>query len=128
MEDTLPAYCQALSAGWGVDEEQVLADHTQLFRQNNRRHHFFLARIDEEPVAAASYVLHQVSAYLVGAVVLPPFRGRGLYRTLIRARLQDIQERYQVATVTTHARGHTSAPILERLGFTAMLKYRVFAG
>jgi GNAT superfamily N-acetyltransferase len=82
----------------------------------------FLARWDGEPAAIASYVTFPRSAYLLGGFVLPRFRGRGLYRALIQARLADACAR-GIALATSHAREATSAPILERLGFATICRF-----
>ena len=66
------------------------------------------------------------SAYLVGGVVLPAFRGRGVYRALIAARLRHARAA-GVAVVTTQARAATSAPILARLGFVALVECESFS-
>jgi GNAT superfamily N-acetyltransferase len=63
------------------------------------------------------------AAYLIGGVVLPELRGRGVYRALVRARLEAVRGRLSLAT--THAREATSAPILERLGFRTAFRYSV---
>ena len=123
----LTEYCRTVAEGLETDFDQVLVDHQQLMNQPNRRHRFFLAFHQGVPAGAAGYVLHPTSAYLVGAVVLPSFRGKGIYRSLIHARLHDIQRR-GVALATTHARAHTSGPILKRLGFRQVLTYKVHAG
>ena len=55
-------------------------------------------------------------AGLIGAVVLPEFRGRGVYRALIGARARDTLAGGRTL-LTCQARAQTSAPILLGLGF-----------
>ena len=81
-----------------------------------RCHQMFIARHEGLPAAVASYVALVRSAYLIGAVGLPTFRRRGLYRALVIARLRHAEDRGP-ALATTVARAETSAPILARLGF-----------
>jgi GNAT superfamily N-acetyltransferase len=64
---------------------------------------------------------------LLGGVVLPRFRGRGLYRALVRARLSDART-HGIALATSHAREATSAPILERLGFATICRFARYFG
>jgi GNAT superfamily N-acetyltransferase len=56
------------------------------------------------------------SAYLMGAVVVPEQRGRGLYRALVASRLRAAA-RHGCTLATSHARASTSHPILKRLDF-----------
>jgi GNAT superfamily N-acetyltransferase len=59
--------------------------------------------------------------------VLPRFRGRGLYRALVGARLADARAR-GIALATAHAREETSAPLLEKMGFETVCRFPVFHG
>lgn len=120
----LPRWAEVLSAGWGQPLAGVEADCQRALADPRRL--AFLAFAEGEPVGTASLVLTSPrSAYLTGAVVLPAFRGRGLYRALIEARLAAVQARGRVLA-TTHARP-TSAPALERLGFQVAARYRCWA-
>lgn len=60
--------------------------------------------------------MHPRSIYMMGGVVLPAFRGRGLYRALVDARLALARQR-GIELATSLAKSDTSAPILERMGF-----------
>ena len=85
----------------------------------------FLARAGGVPAGVAGVALLPRSAYLMGAVVLRAFRGRGIYRALIAARLAAAAAR-GIPIATTQAREDTSAPRLERLGFETVCRYPVF--
>ena len=85
----------------------------------------FLARAGDTPAAVASYVSLPRSAYLIGAVVLPAHRGKGLYRALVAARLAHAHSR-ALPLATSLARAETSAPILTHLGFKTICKIPVF--
>ena len=89
-------------------------------------HTLWVARCGGEPAATAGAVLFDRSIYLVGGVVLDGFRGRGLYRALVAARMRYARER-GVMLATSHARAETSAPILERLGFETLCRYDNFS-
>jgi GNAT superfamily N-acetyltransferase len=89
------------------------------------RHFLHVARCNGVPAGTAGWVNKHRSAYLVGAVVLPAHRRRGVYRALIDARLEAVARR-GITLATTHARETTSAPILEKLGFETMYRYELF--
>jgi len=56
--------------------------------------------------------------------VLEEFRGRGVYRALVRARWDDSVVRGRPALVVQA--GRTSKPILEQLGFETVCEVRTF--
>lgn len=118
-------FARVMAEGWGIDPEPLRRAHARLLEAPGRRHRLFLARLGGEPAGAAGYVAFPRSAYLLGAVVLPPFRGRGLYRALALTRLDDARAR-GLELATCHAREATSAPILERLGFTTIRRFAIY--
>lgn len=119
-------YADVMARGWDLDAEQARVDLRAGFASGRRNRRCFLALRDGEPAGCAAYVLHERSAYLMGAVVLPAHRGAGLYRELIRARLADMTRR-GLDLATTLARDETSAPILERKGFRTVCPLHVYA-
>lgn len=120
-------YSRVMAEGWGVDPDPLRRATELLLGTADRRHRLFLARHGEErePAGVASYVAFPRSAYLLGGVVLPRFRGRGLYRALALARLADARAR-GIELATCHAREATSAPILERLGFATICRFAIY--
>jgi GNAT superfamily N-acetyltransferase len=118
-------YTRVMAEGWRVDPEPLRRVHEILLGIPARRERLFLARWSGEPAGVASYVAFPRSAYLLGAVVLPPFQGRGLYRALACARLADARAR-GLELATCHAREATSAPILERLGFATIHRFSIY--
>jgi ribosomal protein S18 acetylase RimI-like enzyme len=62
---------------------------------------------------------------LWGAAVVPAFRGRGIYRALVRARLAHAAARG--ATLALVHAEPTSSPVLQRLGFGVYGQQRVLA-
>lgn len=122
-EDELAAFARVSAAGWGEPLALVQRDAAAWLRSGTTR--LYVAWQGEEPAGvAAARLLDDGAAYLMGAVVLPAHRGRGLYRALVHGRLADLAARGTRLAVT-HAREATSAPILERLGFTTELRYVV---
>lgn len=85
----------------------------------------YLAWLDGEPVATARAVFDDScpAVLMIGGAVLPPARGHGLYRALVRVRWEDAVAAGTPA-LTTQA-GAMSRPILERLGFQAVAEQEV---
>lgn len=80
----------------------------------------FLAFLDGVPVAAAYASYTPLGILLFGGATLPEARGRGAYRALVAARLEEAVLR-GTPVLVTHA-GRMSRPILERLGFTPVAR------
>ena len=87
----------------------------------------YLALVEGVPVAEGS-VRRTVHGplWLAGGVTLPSFRGRGIYRALVRARWDDAV-RLGAGALVVLANVQTSYPILERLGFRAVGRVRMLA-
>ena len=117
------AYAQVYAAGWSEPLDAVRLDVATVLERDDVR--LFVAWDGSRPAGVAAYRrLGGGAAYLMGSVVLPLHRGRGLYRALIEARLADLADQ-GVPIAVTHAREATSAPILERLGFATEFRYTV---
>ena len=85
------------------------------FRAAGNRH-LLLAMIDDEPAGSAGISLFPpAGAAITGGSVRPKFRGRGVYRALVAARL-GIARQAGVSGLVVWG-GDMSAPILNRLGF-----------
>ena len=101
----------------GRDEEEVAAQERR--RQNqlaagNRR--MLLAVVDGEPAGSAGLTLYPpLGAIITGGAVREKFRGRGVYRAMVAARLQMARDA-GVAGLAVWG-GPMSAPILTGLGF-----------
>lgn len=97
------------------EHNAMLERRRQNFRaEGNRR--WLLATVDGEPAGAAGIILHAPGgAILNGGAVRPRFRGRGIYRAMVAARL-DIARQVGVAGLCVWG-GEMSAPILSGLGF-----------
>lgn len=74
-----------------------------------------VARIDGNPVAAATAVKTPHGIWLTGGGTLPVARGRGAYRALVEARWRQAVEAGTPALVVQA--GAMSRPLLERMGF-----------
>jgi GNAT superfamily N-acetyltransferase len=89
----------------------------------NRRVVF--ATIDAEPAGSAGLSLYPPDGAIInGGAVRPKFRGRGIYRALVAARLEMAREA-GVAGLSVWG-GPMSAPILARLGFETVGSRRFY--
>ncbi len=122
---TIDAFSQVAARGWDLELTPTAELHAQILAAPGRKQHLFLAYHRGEPAATASYFAFPRSAYLLGGVVLPQHRGRGLYRALVAARLGHARAR-GISLATTHARESSSAPILERLGFATICRFPTY--
>ncbi len=86
---------------------------------------YFTGYWEKTPAGAGGYTLAGEVARLWGAGVVPTFRGRGVYRALVRARLAQAAGRG--ATLALVHAEPTSSPILQRLGFRVYGQQQVLA-
>lgn len=124
-EATVNTFTQTMAKGWDMDPATVAPANEAVVRANGPLV-MFLARWDGEPAATAGAALHPRSIYMIGGVVLPAFRGRGLYRALVDARLAFARQ-HGIELATSLAKSDTSAPILERMGFETYCKLDVYS-
>ena len=86
----------------------------QQLEAGNRR--VLLVTVDGEPAGSAGMTLFPpVGAIINGGAVRPKFRGRGIYRAMVAARLAIAREAGVAGLVVWG--GPMSAPILRKLGF-----------
>ncbi len=125
-DDAFEDYYTTMVRGWATEMTEADTWRDSM-RQTLRsaKSHYYLARIDGVPVGTAGFIVKPRSVYLVGGNVLEPYRGRGVYRALIDARLRDIAA-LGLTLATTQAREATSAPILDKLGFETLYRGRVY--
>lgn len=120
----LDAFTAVMAEGWSTPAAP-LAAYNQLLMASPSRQRLFLARVDGVPAGSAGLAIVDRSVYLIGAVVLPHFRGRGVYRALLDARF-ELARHLGKALVTCQAKPETSAPILLALGFQSIGSFPVF--
>jgi len=124
----LDGFVAAFAEGWGLsDAERALEREVMqaALRREPRIVHLFVARVDGQIAGTSGLLLRDGYAYLLGANVLPRFRGRGLYRGLVMARLEQLASR-GVTVAVTQARAATSAPILSKIGFETVFESRCY--
>jgi len=90
---------------------------------NDVEHHF-AALVEGELAGTARAVDMQNGVALMGGVVRPVFRRRGVYRALVRARWEHAVARKTPLLVVQA--GDMSAPVLDGLGFERHCELRLF--
>jgi hypothetical protein len=118
----LERFVEVAARAWEIDPI-ALADHADMIADPTV--HLVMASSGAEIVGTAAAIDSGGLTYLAGAAVVAEHRGRGAYRALIAGRLGGARER-GIGRAGTHAREATSAPILERLGFETLFRYRMF--
>jgi GNAT superfamily N-acetyltransferase len=125
-ERTVEEFSRTMAEGWEMEAAPLAAYNRTVLAQSHRGHRLFLARYRGAPAGTAGLVTFERSVYLLGGVVLPAFRQRGLYRALVTARLGYAAGR-GIPFATSHASANTSAPLLARLGFETLCRFQVFS-
>jgi GNAT superfamily N-acetyltransferase len=111
---------------WGHDAaERARRTETEQrrFDPNGTVHHF-AAYDGERPVGFGRAVDMAEGVALLGGAVLPEYRGRGIYRALVRARWDHAVSRGTPLLVVQA--GHMSEPVLRGLGFRAYGVLRLY--
>lgn len=123
-------YAHATAAGWNNDaatKVSLLADMQCTLSDPDNTCRFFVAYCDGEPAGSgALWPVSPRSEYFLGSSVVPKFRGLGVYRALVAARIEDMRAR-NVPIATVWAMEDTSAPICQRLGFEPLCTARIYA-
>lgn len=106
--------------GWGrpqPDEAEFATQVEQVLQDLEGWSSFkVVAFLDGRPVGTGGCTLAGEVAQLWGAVTLPAWRGRGVYRAVLAERLRLAAE-HGASLALVKGRVETSAPILERAGF-----------
>lgn len=120
FEEFLSAQRVAAHA-FGMDAEltaafEARAAHLWPFQTEDGERATFVATINGEVVGFAEAAFGRNAVYLRGSGTHPDYRGRGIYRSMVRARWEAAAARGTPAL--TVGAGAQSRPILERLGFS----------
>lgn len=105
-------------------EDEWQAARTEQYKQriSDRAFALYVAYADGRPVASARAEFPPGLSFagLWGGGTIPDYRGRGMYRALVRARAEEARRRgYPYLRVDAR---DTSRPILERLGFIPLTR------
>lgn len=84
----------------------------------------YLAYVDGVPVASAGLLIHKDYVFLVGAATAPDYRGKGVYKALLRERILKANELN--LPVVNHCVSNTSAPICLKLGFEKVCEIKSY--
>ena len=127
--ETLDEWVGASASGWGISGADAVAqlrsDVERQLRDEHDRLRLVLARCDGVPAGAGAVRYVRGGGYLIGCSVVPQFRRRGVYRSLVGYRLSLLRER-GIPRVFTSAMVDTSAPICARLGFRAVSRMTIY--
>jgi GNAT superfamily N-acetyltransferase len=113
----LDAYVETNAAAWSVPVDRV--QRAAFERGLDRELVLFVA----DGLGAGAILMREDYGYLVGTAVIESARGRGVYRSLVAARLAHLRE-HGIDYAVTQARESTSAPMLEHLGFETLFRGR----
>jgi len=119
-DESIEAKLQIVAACFNWTREQIDARRPNMFERIKdpkfqAREINYLARLNGKPVADARVILSMGIAYLGGASTLPAYRGKRIYSTLLRTRLEAARARgYNVAII--HAEP-MSRRIVSKYGF-----------
>ena len=107
------------------DPERVKAYFCQAVEREEGRLKFFLARWKGEP--AGTGLLHVLGDFgnLGSGFVNEAYRRKGVYRSLVAHRLKVLKEKH-VASAVVLSKQQTSGPILLKLGFEIVTRFKVF--
>ena len=111
--DDVACFERTTALAWGYPEPTE-ADIDRTYAQLGPG--YFLGYWKDRPAGAGGYGLAGEVARFWGAAVVAEFRGRGVYRALVRERMADAGNRGGTLALV-HANAQTSSPILQRLGF-----------
>lgn len=127
--DELRRHVRVMAEAYGTPVDHSLATIERLAAGAAEGYEFvqYLSFEDDVPVAVATSMIdHERKVTLLGGgATLPAQRGRGHYRALVSARVEDARRRGSNAVVS-HAIRTTSAPILLRLGFREVVGIQRF--
>jgi GNAT superfamily N-acetyltransferase len=111
-------WCRVVEAGFqGQDELGSAEAAASGFSAEAEGNRFFLATVDEVPAGAAVLGCFGGIGVFSGTSVLPRFRGHGLQRELLRARLELAREAGCRRVCSAVLPGTASQANLERCGF-----------
>ncbi len=126
--DNLEIYVDLFLNGWDINRayrSSMIEDYQWAIDQVDKRFHFYIAKLHDEPAGTAGFIKKARSGYLIGGNVLNKYQGKGIYKALIQRRLDDIIE-MGISLATSGAREKTSVPILENLGFQTAYRSEIF--
>ncbi|GIN70322.1 hypothetical protein J14TS2_07970 [Bacillus sp. J14TS2] len=130
-EPDLRNYVSINAKIWGMDldsMEAAIRERKSYISLPGRRGGYIVAYNNGGlPIGNATFRISSdgQTMYLIGAAVLPEYRNKGVYHSLLQYRLNKSKEE-GCQLLTVQARARTSEPILRRLGFKEYCKFEMF--
>jgi hypothetical protein len=127
------AYIEFMSSGI-MSSGRILPANEVAFRHRRYRElitgpkaimQLFIARYDGVIAGCGAMYIKEDSAWLTGDYIASAFEGRGLFQSLIAARLRALRN-MGIPIAVGHGREQTSVPWLERFGFKSIYSYRIY--
>jgi GNAT superfamily N-acetyltransferase len=121
-EGNLEAWIQVHAEGWQMAPaavDRLREDARRRLSSGSQRSIHLLARLDGTPAGVGSILFGQGFACLRHDVVLPERRRKGVFRSLVAARMDRIKAR-GIAITAVLALKDTSAPIFRAMGFQSV--------
>lgn len=126
-------YIELLASGEVSTGLRLPADEVEFRRRRYRRLiagpepvlRLFLGRADGRPVACGALYLKPDHGWLTGDYIVPGYRARGFFQSLMAARLAVLRD-LGIAVACGHGREATSVPLLLRLGWQSVFAYRIY--
>lgn len=117
----LAALAEVLIAGYGYTGEEASAWRTFATSGYGAPGFIaFLARLDNQPAAAGILHLDHDSALVDGAATLPTYRGRGLQKALVSARLLHAKQQGALHAFSRTSLGSISQANLQTIGMQVL--------
>ncbi|PKR85461.1 GNAT family N-acetyltransferase [Heyndrickxia camelliae] len=116
---------------WGMDltsVEAAIRERMSYISLPGRRGGYIVAYNNEGlPIGNGTFRISSdgQTMYLIGSAVLPEYRNKGVYHSLLQYRINKSKEE-GCQLLTVQARIGTSEPILRRLGFKEYCKFEMF--
>ena len=112
--------------GFGVEEDMPSGIGDAIF-EGSKTAACFIATVAGEPAGGGAVVIASGTAYLVGTATLPAFRGRGVHRALVEARLAHVRAAgIDLAFVITTPGSGSQRNLELRCGFRVAYAQAVF--
>ncbi|WLD93118.1 GNAT family N-acetyltransferase [Alkalihalobacillus sp. AL-G] len=129
-EQDVRAFVDVSASIWNYDEatrETIVQQRIAYLRSEGCRGGVLVVSDGDRPIAYAGYRFSSdgEAMYLSGTGVLGEYRGQGIYRALLKKRVELARE-HGCKWIATQARTGTSEPILRRSGFEEIGVYKVF--
>jgi len=122
------AYMNVMSSGFNLPpDEEAFRRHRyrELMAGPKPRMHLFIGRYNGVVAGCAATIIKEDSGHLSGAYVLPAFQARGVFASFGAVGLRGLYD-MGISLATAHGLEQTSAPWVERFGFSSVYAYCIY--